>query len=336
MEYKMKLHTNPELFRQAVLVTSQRIGLKEIYIEKDYWVTLALNIIFTSQFKEMVVFKGGTALSKVFKSIERFSEDIDLVLLRKETDTANQLKKKLKLISNLISESLPEIQLTGITRKMGMNRKTAYSFSKFFNDDYGQIRDCIILETSWLADFEPYCKQTISSFIYEMLFDTNQAEMINEYNMQPFDVLVLEPERTICEKIMSLVRFSNSENAINDLNLKIRHIYDISRLMKDTRIIDFIESNEFEDMLLRVAMDDFNSFSQNTWLANHPKESLIFDNPESIWVSLQKTYFEKFRYLVYGKLPDEKEIISSLNLLSNRIAKIDWSPIAKLFENRPA
>lgn len=90
----MKLHTNTELFRQAIQATSQYKGLREVYIEKDYWVTLALKIIVTSQHKESVVFKGGTALSKAFKSIERFSEDIDLVLLRKDTDTANQLKKR--------------------------------------------------------------------------------------------------------------------------------------------------------------------------------------------------------------------------------------------------
>lgn len=332
----MKLHTNPELFKQAVQITSQRIGLKEIYIEKDYWVTQALNIIFTSPLKEMVVFKGGTALSKAFKSIERFSEDIDLVLVRKGTETANQLKKKLKLISNLISDSLPEIQLAGITRKMGMNRKTAHSYSKIFNDDYGQIRDCIILETSWLGNFEPYCKQTISSFIYDMMIETKQIGIINEYNMQPFEVLVLEPERTICEKIMSLVRFSNSENAIKDLNLKIRHIYDVSRLMKDSKIADFITSKHFDDMLLRVARDDFNSFSQNTWLAKHPKNSLIFSNPEEIWQSLQKTYNKNFKFLVYGVFPDEEDVILDLKLLSKRITEIDWTSISKLFDDRPA
>ncbi len=83
---------------------------KEIYVEKDYWVTLALKIIFTSSLKESVVFKGGTALSKAFKSIERFSEDIDLVLLRNENDSPNQLKKKLKAISSLIIKNFLKLK----------------------------------------------------------------------------------------------------------------------------------------------------------------------------------------------------------------------------------
>ena len=187
----MNLHTNTELFKQAIQATSQYKGLKEIYIEKDYWVTLALKIIFTSQIKESVVFKGGTALSKVFNSIERFSEDIDLVLLRNENDTANQLKKKLKIISNLIIQELPEVEISGVTRKRGMNRKTAHSYSKIFNGDYGQVRDCIILETSWLGNFEPFVMQKISSFIYEMMIESNQKQLAIEYDMLPFEVMVL-------------------------------------------------------------------------------------------------------------------------------------------------
>ncbi|MFH2060231.1 MAG: hypothetical protein ABIJ59_15180 [Pseudomonadota bacterium] len=47
MEYKiMELHQNKDLFRNAVLAAFQRFGIPEIYIEKDYWVTLVLNRIF--------------------------------------------------------------------------------------------------------------------------------------------------------------------------------------------------------------------------------------------------------------------------------------------------
>ena len=44
----MKLHQNKALFKDAVLAASQRFGIPEIYIEKDYWVTLVLNKIFHS------------------------------------------------------------------------------------------------------------------------------------------------------------------------------------------------------------------------------------------------------------------------------------------------
>jgi predicted nucleotidyltransferase component of viral defense system len=87
----MKLHQNRELFNQAIRATAANKNLLEIYVEKDYWMTLALHRIFHAEIGKEVVFKGGTALSKCFGTIQRFSEDIDLVVLRKENETGNVL-----------------------------------------------------------------------------------------------------------------------------------------------------------------------------------------------------------------------------------------------------
>ncbi len=65
----MKLHQNKELFQDAVLAASQRFGIPEIYVEKDYWVTLVLYEIFHSNIADQTVFKGGTSLSKCHKLI---------------------------------------------------------------------------------------------------------------------------------------------------------------------------------------------------------------------------------------------------------------------------
>lgn len=86
----MRLHENPTLFRQSVQFASQKLNIPVIYVEKDYWVTYALSSIFHNKIGEETVFKGGTALSKCFGIIERFSEDIDLVVLRREGESANQ------------------------------------------------------------------------------------------------------------------------------------------------------------------------------------------------------------------------------------------------------
>lgn len=47
-------------------------------LEKDFWVSWVLGVLYRSPFRDQLVFKGGTSLSKVFGLIERFSEDIDL------------------------------------------------------------------------------------------------------------------------------------------------------------------------------------------------------------------------------------------------------------------
>ena len=54
------------------------------YVEKDFWVCLVLDALFNRRPEEhpRLLFKGGTSLSKAFGLIERFSEDIDLVVFR--------------------------------------------------------------------------------------------------------------------------------------------------------------------------------------------------------------------------------------------------------------
>ena len=272
----MRLHENEKLFIQSVRFTAQRKRIKEIYIEKDYWITFALHSIFNIEAAEYAVFKGGTALSKCFEIIERFSEDIDMVVLN-EGESGNQLKERLRSLSKSIESMLPEIPVKEVTNKKGMIRKTAHTFPKQFKGNYGQVRDFIVLESTWLGYHEPHSDREISSFISQMMLETGQEEMAKEYNLMPFRVRVLAPTRTICEKIMSLVRFSHTETPIEDLRLKIRHCYDLHQLLRLDELSAFLDGEEFEVMLKKVAQDDVEGYkSNNQWLAIHPKEAIIF------------------------------------------------------------
>jgi hypothetical protein len=322
----MKLHTNKKLFQDAIIATAQRQNIKEIFIEKDYWVTLILKAVFENEIGGAVVFKGGTALSKCSRLIKRFSEDIDLVVLRSQEETGNQLKKKLKTISKCVEKIVPEIEVKGITNKKGMIRKTAHSYEKQFSGKFGQIRNFIVIESSWLGNYEPYERGVVSSMIYEMMKESEQQKLIDKYEMNSFEVNVLSPKRTISEKIMSLVRFSYSENPIEDLNNKIRHIYDIHILLKNKSISNFFNSIDFENMLQKVGNDDVFSFKNNNeWLKEHPASALIFHKPESTWEQLKSTYKGNFKELVYGELPTEFEILETIKIVSERLTKIDWT-----------
>lgn len=322
----MKLHSDIELFKEAVEITADLMKIKPIYVEKDYWVTYALYNIFKNEIGKETIFKGGTALSKCFGLIQRFSEDVDLVVLRNENETGNQLKTKIKKISKCVSNALPEIEIDGITNKVGMIRKTAHSYEKVFTGHFGQVRDNIIIESTWLGDFEPYTTAKVSSFIYEMMHQNKQQNIIDENEMNPFEVLVLNPKRTLCEKIMSLVRFSQTQEPITDLRNKIRHIYDIHLMLKYNKLNSFFPSDEFETMLLRVANDDIVSFKNNNeWLANHPATAIIFSKTTDTWNKIKNAYTGSFSELVFGELPDEAEIQKTLTTVANRLKLVEWS-----------
>jgi predicted nucleotidyltransferase component of viral defense system len=322
----MILHEDKKLFSQSVQATAQQMNIPEIYVEKDYWVTYALRTIFSDKIGEETVFKGGTALSKCFNIIDRFSEDIDLVVFKREGETNNQLTNKIKRISEVVASVLPEIEIADVTNKRGMNRKTAHTYSKEFNGEFGQVRDVIIVEATWLGSTEPYTEKTINTLIYDMMVKTKQQALAEKYNLLQFEVKVLELTRTICEKIMSLVKFSYCDEPLEDLKRKVRHTYDLHKLLENEQLSEFFNSVEFEKMLIKVANDDVISYkNRNEWLANHPKDSIIFDKLDTTWEELKKTYNSEFKNLVFGELPTDTDVLSTMRRIKERLKSINWN-----------
>jgi hypothetical protein len=330
----MKLHQNKTLFEQAVRVTAQQKQLPEIFVEKDYWVMVALKGIFSSELKDEVVFKGGTSLSKCFGYIERFSEDIDLVLLFQDSDSGNSLKKKLKTISSIVAFEMEEVEIKDLTNKKGKIRKTAHAYLKSFKGDFGQVRDNIILESSYLGYFEPYQKSLVNTFVYEMMLQSDQQDLIAEYEMEPFEILVLDPRRTICEKIMSLARFSNTKKPIADLKKKVRHIYDIHQLLQIAELRDYFNHSDFEKLLIKVAIDDIESFKNNNeWLKKHLLDNLVYQDFPTVWKELETEYLGGFKQMVYGELPGSESILNTFDKVITRLKDINWEPVEKQFES---
>jgi hypothetical protein len=321
----MNLHSNPGLLEEAILATAKSLGLKEIYVEKDYWVTVALYEIFHSDVGSQAVFKGGTALSKCYKLIERFSEDIDIVALRNEGETDNQMKRKIQRIGEMVSRTMPEIEVDGLTHKRGNIRKTVHQYPRTYTGNFGQVREHVVLEATWLGNFEPYSTMPIRSYIAEMMGLAGQDELIAQYNMRSFSIQVLGKERTFCEKVMSLVRFSKTATPIADLRNKIRHIYDIHQMLKDPEIEFFLKNEDFDLVLHKVGQDDLRGFkNNNAWLNEHPATAMIFDNASETWEQIRTEYQGNFRDLVTSDLPLESEILETLKKVTDRLHRVIW------------
>ncbi|WKN44899.1 nucleotidyl transferase AbiEii/AbiGii toxin family protein [Tunicatimonas pelagia] len=322
----MNLHSNQELLQDAIQATAEMLGIREIYVEKDYWVTVALYEIFHSDIASEVVFKGGTALSKCFKLIERFSEDIDLVVLRNTGENDNQLKKKIRAVSKVVEKVLPEIAVEGLTNKRGNIRKTVHQYDKIYDGNFGQVREQVILEATWLGNFEPYTSMPVSCYISEMMQAKGQEELIKQYNMAPFDIQVLGKTRTFCEKVMGLVRFSRSPDPINDLRNKIRHVYDLHQMLKDAEVMSFFNSSDFDEMLIKVGRDDMVGYKNNNdWIPEHPAAAMIFARPNDTWKQLSTTYNTSFRELVTGELPPEEALVVTLKMVEERLQQVAWN-----------
>jgi predicted nucleotidyltransferase component of viral defense system len=278
----------------------------------------------------LIVFKGGTSLSKCYNVIQRFSEDIDIVVVKNDGDSGNALKERLKDVTNVIDKSILDVVPDDPnTNKKGSVRKIIYSFPKVgVNGTYGEVRENIALEVSHMGNTEPNHVKQIRTLIADYIKTTPATELIAQFGLEDFEVRALAIERTLCEKIISLVRFSYTENPFEDLSNKVRHTYDLTLLMKLDTIKDFVNSALFDTMLLQVAKDDDKAIpNDKNWLYNHPKNALIFSETEMVWNTLKKFYSgSKFNELLIGKTkpPTENEVFETLVFLSKRIEEIEW------------
>ena len=85
---KLPANQRKELFQQSAAKLPM---LSEAAIEKDFWVCWMLKKLFVSRIKDIIIFKGGTSLSKIFHLIRRFSEDIDLILNWKDNTVGDPM-----------------------------------------------------------------------------------------------------------------------------------------------------------------------------------------------------------------------------------------------------
>lgn len=320
MEDTMTLHTDQELFEELITRTSELLGIPEVYIEKDYWVTMMLHSLsgLDEEMRKKVVFKGGTSLSKAHKLVERFSEDIDLAVIADGLGS-NQTKKLLKQIEKALVGSpfveLPDHPQRG---KGSEIRKSVHQYPQFVEGEFGDALDVIILELNTFAHPTPNTFKAMHSYIYEFLAREEADEVIAQYTLAPFEISVLDLERTFCEKISAIARASYEGDA--ELERKIRHFYDIHLLLQNTELQRFLESSDFDDMMKIVKEDDTDNKQFNDdWSSKPLVEAPIFNETSELISRLDTYYHGDFKKMVYGELPSIKEVEKSILLVKGRL-----------------
>jgi len=94
----VRLHLNKDAFNEIVSAVVAEYGLKDFQVEKDYYVSLLLEKMVKKSSNIILVFKGGTSLSKCYGIIDRFSEDIDLAVMFNSNRVSDSNRIKLKTI----------------------------------------------------------------------------------------------------------------------------------------------------------------------------------------------------------------------------------------------
>jgi hypothetical protein len=209
---------------QIIRETAARRGLLPVMVEKDFWVSWILAVLFAhSEFGNQLVFKGGTSLSKVFGVIERFSEDIDLSVgpaflgiseeVVEQAGTRNKRDKRMKELEDACIERvrdrfLPELERIASValglRTSGMNwmefkvDDTTHSPMVFFHypcnepSGFEYLSRFVKMEFGSLTDQRPVGTHTVQPWA--------AAEFPKQFEDFRCKLVALELERTFWEK----------------------------------------------------------------------------------------------------------------------------------------
>lgn len=217
------LHNDYSLFEQVILRVSEDTGIEASIIEKDYYVTLFLQQI-VDQIPN-IIFKGGTSLSKCYKLINRFSEDIDLNIDTETHPTEGQRKKLKEVIVSIIDEFGFIFTNPDEVRSRRDYNRYVVDYPTIFTSGY--LKEHLIVETAVYIKAYPCKRMPVSSLIYDYLVRYGYTELIEQYNLQPFELNVQTAERTLVDKVFALGDYYLSD-AVHEHS---RHVYDIYKLL---------------------------------------------------------------------------------------------------------
>lgn len=316
--------------QMALTQTANKTGLPVQAIEKDLWVTMVLQTIFALPIAEHLVFKGGTSLSKVWRVIQRFSEDIDLAIDPSiwgfEGDLTKKQIKRLRKASSIFVRDEFCTSLREAIAKNGLER--------------------------WLqVEAEPngegdgtYLEPRVIHICYRSLFDTNLPYLHSEVKLEIGARSLLEPtegaevtsileetlpisttiqevkiptalaEKTFLEKAFLLHElFSTSTRRGADR--KSRHLYDLAQMMK-TDIANRAIGN---DNLWKAIHHHRELFTSMNGVDYTPdiRQRIQLLPPEDIIDLWRNDYKDMQTSMIFGETPSFTELMETIKKLEN-------------------
>lgn len=303
----MKLHENQPLFAQLLNFAANTLNIRPEFIEKDYWITRALQRMSQNINAEKVVFKGGTSLSKAYRLTNRFSEDIDIAVIDVDSFSGNQLKTFIKRLAKDMAADLEELVVPNVTSKGSRFYKAIYQYPNLVGLTSSAVKaGRILIEVNTYANPYPYTNQDVSSFLTEYLLTIGRIDLIEQYDLKPFSINVLDKRRTIVEKLVSLFRFSFEANSVKSLSSKIRHFYDLYYLINDDECSNYIQSADFRYDFQELFIHDQQQFSEpDGWCTKTIKDSPLLKDFSGIWLKLSPNYRKELTPLAFSEIPNE-------------------------------
>ena len=237
-----RLRDKKDDFRALIDATSKATGIRPAYIEKDYWVTeLLRSVAAPVPGKDgrpepvVAIFKGGTSLSKAYGLIQRFSEDVDILLDGPELSGAAR-DRVLRDLGRRAGADLG-LPVTEREKDRGVKRNFEYEYPRIHTADV--ISPRLRLEMGFRGGPQPNAPKDVRSYI------AGQAATQFHLGSETFEefasvrVAVLAPERTLVERLMCLHAAARhaQEGEVTELCGCVRHYYDVRQLLRSAEVM---------------------------------------------------------------------------------------------------
>lgn len=319
----MKLHENKEQLADAIRITSAELGIPQKFVEKDYWICQILQRLSRMPQAERTVWKGGTSLTKGYGIIQRFSSDVDLAIIG-EGLSNNQQKKLVLHLGKDTTIDLEETEEFGESIKNSRFRKTYHSYPSVIDrtdTSLDFLGNYVIVEINTYGNPYPFVRQFVKPFITEMMEKRQLEGLIAQLDMAPFELNVLDKRRTMCEKVVSLLRFSFEEDPMAGLTSKVRHFYDLHFLMKDKECHEYLDSSFPVELRELVAHDKAEFDRPPLWKTSDVLQSPLLTSFSEMWKRIAPVYQSEVGALSFGELPKPEEVSQSMDFLIRIVQK---------------
>ena len=223
-----------------------------------------------------------------------------------------------------MTEGLQEMDLPGFTSKGSHYHKAYYSYPRAIDTlQVGAIKaGQLLVEINSFANPYPFQKCKLQSFLTEFLQKTGNENLIVEFDMQPFDVNVLDRRRTLTEKLVSLLRCSLADSYMLELTAKIRHFYDLHFLLNDIETQDYLRSDAFRlDFNNLFAQDQQRFDKPEGWQSKNIMDSPIINDLHNVWTVLSNVYAKELPELAYKEIPTIESVENSMEQLISYLTR---------------
>lgn len=299
-------------------------------IEKDWWVTIVLQLLSQSSCADHLSFKGGTSLSKAWGLIDRFSEDVDLALDHSFFNVDNTSRsQRLKLrkesrqfitetLSSELSEALGALGCSGYTVEpvTMVNDKEIdgdkdpttilVKYKSLYPSLLSYLQPAVKIEISCLSMKEPIAPRNLSSLVSQCIPALEQDDA--------FVMNTVLPTRTFLEKAF-LLNEEYQRDHPRSFRMS-RHLYDLERMM-DTEY----GLSALSDMTLYRAIEqhrrEYYCLKYVDYDSNNPDRIMICP-PDSFLPDWRSDYEALQQSFIYGESLPFDDLVDRIHTLQDR------------------